>query len=149
MRALADYVIGRHYPEVAAAALPYRALLEAVIGRVAALVAKWLHIGFIHGVMNTDNMSIAGETIDYGPCAFMDNYHPGTVFSSIDANGRYAYANQPRIAHWNLSRLAGALLPLFTDDKDAAIAMAQKRWTCPGQVRNGVPVRPSGQARPH
>jgi uncharacterized protein YdiU (UPF0061 family) len=126
VRALAGYMIARHYPEVAGAAQPYRALFEAVIGRVAALVAKWLHIGFIHGVMNTDNMSIAGETIDYGPCAFMDNYHPGTVFSSIDANGRYAYANQPRIAHWNLSRLAGALLPLFTDDKDPAIAMAQE-----------------------
>ncbi len=126
VRALADYVIARHYPEVAGAEQPYRALFEAVTGRVAALVAKWLHIGFIHGVMNTDNMSIAGETIDYGPCAFMDNYHPGTVFSSIDANGRYAYANQPRIAHWNLSRLVGALLPLFTDDKDAGIAMAQE-----------------------
>jgi uncharacterized protein YdiU (UPF0061 family) len=126
VRALADYIIDRHYPEVAGADQPYRALFEAVIGRVAALVAKWLHIGFIHGVMNTDNMSIAGETIDYGPCAFMDVYHPATVFSSIDANGRYAYANQPRIAHWNLSRLAGALLPLFTDDKDAAIAMAQE-----------------------
>ena len=126
VRALADYVIARHYPEVAEAEQPYRALLEAVIGRVAALVAKWLHIGFIHGVMNTDNMSVAGETIDYGPCAFMDEYHPGKVFSSIDAQGRYAYANQPRIAHWNLSRLAGALLPLFTDDKDAAIAMAQE-----------------------
>ena len=125
VRALADYVIARHYPEVAGAEQPYRALLEAVIGRVAALVAQWLHIGFIHGVMNTDNMSIAGETIDYGPCAFMDNYHPATVYSSIDANGRYAYANQPRIAHWNLSRLAGALLPLFGEDKDAAVAMAQ------------------------
>jgi len=124
-RALADYVIARHYPEVAGAELPYRALLEAVIGRVAALVAQWLEIGFIHGVMNTDNMSIAGETIDYGPCAFMDAYHPGKVFSSIDANGRYAYANQPRIAHWNLSRLAGALLPLFGADKDASVGVAQ------------------------
>ena len=126
VRALADYVIARHYPEVATAENPYRALLEAVIGRVAALVAQWLHIGFIHGVMNTDNMSIAGETIDYGPCAFLDEYHPGKVFSSIDAHGRYAYANQPRIAHWNLSRLAGALLPLFGEDKDASVAMAQE-----------------------
>jgi uncharacterized protein YdiU (UPF0061 family) len=124
-RALADYIIARHYPEVSAAEQPYQALLEAVIGRVAALVAHWLQIGFIHGVMNTDNMSIAGETIDYGPCAFMDAYHPARVYSSIDTQGRYAYANQPRIAHWNLSRLAGALLPLFGDDKDAAIAMAQ------------------------
>ena len=126
VKALADYVIARHYPEVAGDAQPYRALLDAVIGKVAALVARWLHIGFIHGVMNTDNMSIAGETIDYGPCAFLDEYHPGKVFSSIDQHGRYAYANQPRIAHWNLSRLAGALLRLFTDDKDAAIAMAQE-----------------------
>jgi uncharacterized protein YdiU (UPF0061 family) len=126
VRSLADYVIARHYPEIAGADEPYRALLDAVVGRVAALVAQWLHIGFIHGVMNTDNMSIAGETIDYGPCAFMDNYHPGTVYSSIDAHGRYAYANQPRIAHWNLSRLAGALLPLMGEDREKAVAMAQE-----------------------
>jgi uncharacterized protein YdiU (UPF0061 family) len=126
VRALADYVIGRHYPEVAIVDQPYRALLDAVVGRVAALVAQWLHIGFIHGVMNTDNMSIAGETIDYGPCAFMDNYHPATVYSSIDTHGRYAYGNQPRIAHWNLSRLAGALLPLMGDDRENAVAMAQE-----------------------
>jgi serine/tyrosine/threonine adenylyltransferase len=118
-------MIARHYPEVAGVGQPYRAFFEAVIGRVAALVAQWLHVGFIHGVMNTDNMSIAGETIDYGPCAFMDNYHPATVYSSIDTQGRYAYANQPRIAHWNLSRLAGALLPLFDTDKEAAVAVAQ------------------------
>jgi uncharacterized protein YdiU (UPF0061 family) len=126
VRALADYVIARHYPEVAGADRPYRALLDAVIGRVAALVAQWLHVGFIHGVMNTDNMSIAGETIDYGPCAFMDTYHPATVYSAIDRQGRYAYANQPGIAHWNLSRLAGALLPLMGDDRDKAVAMAQE-----------------------
>jgi len=126
VRALADYVIARYYPEIAGADQPYRALLDAVIGRVAALVAHWLHIGFIHGVMNTDNMSIAGETIDYGPCAFMDTYHPATVYSSIDAQGRYAYANQPRIAHWNLSRLAGALLPLMGDDREKSVAMAQE-----------------------
>jgi uncharacterized protein YdiU (UPF0061 family) len=125
VRALADYVIARHYPEAAAAGQPYLALLESVIGRVASLVALWLGVGFIHGVMNTDNMSIAGETIDYGPCAFMDTYDPATVYSSIDRNGRYAYANQPRIAHWNLSRLAGALLPLFGADEDAAVTMAQ------------------------
>jgi uncharacterized protein YdiU (UPF0061 family) len=125
VRALADYVIARHYPEAAAAEQPYLALLDAVIGRVASLVALWLGVGFIHGVMNTDNMSIAGETIDYGPCAFMDTYDPATVYSSIDRNGRYAYANQPRIAHWNLSRLAGALLPLFCADEDAAVTMAQ------------------------
>jgi uncharacterized protein YdiU (UPF0061 family) len=126
VRTLADYVIARHYPEIADADRPYRALLDAVIGRVAALVAQWLQIGFIHGVMNTDNMSIAGETIDYGPCAFMDTYDPATVYSAIDRQGRYAYANQPGIAHWNLSRLAGALLPLMGDDRDKAVAMAQE-----------------------
>ncbi|TWT05946.1 YdiU family protein [Reyranella sp. CPCC 100927] len=122
VRLLADYVIDRLYPQ---AAQPYRALLDAVIERTAALVASWQLIGFIHGVMNTDNMSIAGETIDYGPCAFMDTYHPGTVYSSIDAGGRYAYGNQPRIAHWNLVRLAQALLPLLGDSEDAAVATAQ------------------------
>jgi uncharacterized protein YdiU (UPF0061 family) len=125
VRALADYVIARHYPDAANAEQPYLALLEAVIARVAALVARWLSVGFIHGVMNTDNMSIAGETIDYGPCAFMDIYHPATVYSSIDRNGRYAFVNQPRMAHWNLSRLAGALLPLFGVEESAAVAMAQ------------------------
>jgi uncharacterized protein YdiU (UPF0061 family) len=125
VRTLADYVIARHYPDIAEAENPYAALLDAVIARVASLVSRWLLIGFIHGVMNTDNMSIAGETIDYGPCAFMDSYHPATVYSSIDAHGRYAYANQPHIAHWNLSRLAGALLPLLAPERDAAIAVAQ------------------------
>jgi uncharacterized protein YdiU (UPF0061 family) len=125
VRRLADYVIARHYPEAAGAAQPYRALLDAVINRTAALVASWQHIGFIHGVMNTDNMSIAGETIDYGPCAFMDIFHPATVFSSIDAGGRYAYGNQPRIAHWNLVRLAETLLPLLGESEEAAIASAQ------------------------
>jgi uncharacterized protein YdiU (UPF0061 family) len=126
VRRLADYVIARHYPEAVAAANPYRALLDAVISRQAELIAKWLHVGFIHGVMNTDNMSIAGETIDYGPCAFMDTYHPATVFSSIDSGGRYAYGNQPTIAQWNLARLAETLLPLLTDDKDAAVKQAQE-----------------------
>jgi serine/tyrosine/threonine adenylyltransferase len=99
---------------------PYRAFLDGVIARQADLVAKWLLIGFIHGVMNTDNCSIAGETIDYGPCAFMDAYDPGAVFSSIDHQGRYAYANQPRIALWNLTRLAECLLPLLDGDETAA-----------------------------
>lgn len=126
VRLLADYVIARHYPDAAGIEQRYRALLDAVIARVAALVARWQQLGFIHGVMNTDNMSIAGETIDYGPCAFMDNFHPATVYSSIDVNGRYAYANQPRIAHWNLSRFAGALLPLLGEDEDAAITAAQE-----------------------
>jgi serine/tyrosine/threonine adenylyltransferase len=124
IRTLADHVIERHYPEAAGAPSPYRALLEGVIARQASLAANWLGIGFIHGVMNTDNMSIAGETIDYGPCAFMDAYHPGTVFSSIDENGRYAYGNQPAIAQWNLARLAETLLPLLADDETAAIAEA-------------------------
>jgi uncharacterized protein YdiU (UPF0061 family) len=103
-------------------AKPYRALLDAVVARQAQLVARWMLIGFIHGVMNTDNCSIAGETIDYGPCAFMDTYHPDTVFSSIDHQGRYAYANQPRIALWNLARLAQTLLPLLCDDDAQALA---------------------------
>jgi uncharacterized protein YdiU (UPF0061 family) len=125
VRQLADYVIARHYPEAAADERPYRALLDAVIARQAGLVAQWLGVGFIHGVMNTDNMSITGETIDYGPCAFMDSYHPATVYSSIDRGGRYAYGNQPRIAQWNLSRLAQCLLPLLDEDQDRAVEEAQ------------------------
>jgi serine/tyrosine/threonine adenylyltransferase len=125
VRRLADHVIARHYPEVAKSERPYHALLQAVIGRQADLVARWLLVGFIHGVMNTDNSSISGETIDYGPCAFMDHYDPAKVFSSIDEMGRYAYANQPRIALWNLTRLAECLLPLFCDDQEKAIAEAQ------------------------
>ena len=125
IRDLADHVIARHYPEAAEAANPYRALLDLVIARQAELVAKWLLVGFIHGVMNTDNMSIAGETIDYGPCAFMDAYDPATVYSSIDTVGRYAYGNQPRIAKWNLARLAETLLPLLADDEDASIELAK------------------------
>jgi protein adenylyltransferase len=125
VRRLADHAIARHYPQAAQAERPYHALLEGVIARQAELVARWLQIGFIHGVMNTDNTSISGETIDYGPCAFMDYYDPAAVFSSIDEQGRYAYANQPRIALWNLTRLAECLLPLFSDDKDKAIEEAQ------------------------
>jgi serine/tyrosine/threonine adenylyltransferase len=126
IRCLADHVIARHYPEAAGAANPYRALLNLVISSQAALIAKWLLVGFIHGVMNTDNMSIAGETIDYGPCAFMDTYHPRTVYSSIDRVGRYAYGNQPDIAQWNLIRLAETLLPLLAEDNDAAIKDAEE-----------------------
>jgi uncharacterized protein YdiU (UPF0061 family) len=125
LRQLADYVIARHYPQAAASDRPYRALLDAVINCQAGLIARWLGVGFIHGVMNTDNMSIAGETIDYGPCAFMDAYHPATVYSSIDRGGRYAYGNQPRIAHWNLSRLAECLLPLLDEDQGRAVEEAQ------------------------
>ena len=125
VRQLADHAIARHYPEAAKSDRPYHALLEGVVARQAYLVARWLLVGFIHGVMNTDNSSISGETIDYGPCAFMDHYDPAQVFSSIDEQGRYAYANQPQIALWNLTRLAECLLPLFSDDKDKAIEQAQ------------------------
>ena len=116
IRTLADYAIARHYPEAAHAQQPYRALLDAVIARQTRLIAQWMLIGFVHGVMNTDNTAISGETIDYGPCAFMEAFHPDTVFSSIDANGRYAYGNQPRIALWNLTRLAEALLPILEQE---------------------------------
>jgi uncharacterized protein YdiU (UPF0061 family) len=125
VRRLADHVIVRHYPLAAGTDRPYHALLDGVIARQAELVARWLLVGFIHGVMNTDNTAISGETIDYGPCAFMDTYNPATVFSSIDEQGRYAYANQPRIALWNLTRLAECLLPLFSDQQDEAISEAQ------------------------
>jgi uncharacterized protein YdiU (UPF0061 family) len=126
VRLLADHAIARHYPEAAAAANPYAALLRGVAERQADLIARWILIGFIHGVMNTDNCAISGETIDYGPCAFMDAYDPATVFSSIDHFGRYAYGNQPSIAQWNLSRLAEALLPLLDDDADTAVATAKE-----------------------
>lgn len=125
IRVLVEHAIARHYPEAAGAPNAALALLESVIARQADLVAKWLLVGFIHGVMNTDNMTISGETIDYGPCAFMDAYDPATVYSSIDTGGRYAYGNQPSIALWNLSRLAETLLPLLADDENAAVAIAQ------------------------
>jgi uncharacterized protein YdiU (UPF0061 family) len=124
LRLLADHVIARHYP-ACAGDNRYPALFEAVVAAQAALIAQWLTIGFIHGVMNTDNMSIAGETIDYGPCAFMDTYHPATVFSSIDEHGRYAFGNQPPIASWNLARFAETLLPLLAGDQDEAVSIAQ------------------------
>jgi uncharacterized protein YdiU (UPF0061 family) len=124
IRRLADYVIDRHYPELKDHANLYLGLLERVCDSQAALIARWMHVGFIHGVMNTDNMAISGETIDYGPCAFMDHYDPATVFSSIDTHGRYAYANQPRIAQWNLARLAETLLPLIDADGNRAVARA-------------------------
>ena len=124
VRRLADYVIDRHYPELKDDANPYLGLLERVRDKQAALIASWMHVGFIHGVMNTDNMAISGETIDYGPCAFMDHYDPATVFSSIDTHGRYAYANQPRIAHWNLARFGETLLSLIDTDRNRAIARA-------------------------
>lgn len=125
IRHLADHVIDRHYPEARTAAEPYLELLASVIRRQASLIARWLNVGFIHGVMNTDNMSIAGETIDYGPCAFMDAFDPAQVYSSIDHNGRYAYGNQARIAMWNLARLAETLVPLFDADETAAVKKAE------------------------
>ena len=124
LRLLAEHVIARHYPEAADTENPVLAMLDAVVGQQAELIARWQLLGFIHGVMNTDNTSIAGETIDYGPCAFMDHYHPDTVYSSIDHMGRYAYGNQPRIALWNLSGLANALLPVIADDPEAAVEPA-------------------------
>jgi uncharacterized protein YdiU (UPF0061 family) len=128
-RVLADYAIARHYPEAAQAKLRYQALLEGVIGRQANLVAQWVLIGFVHGVMNTDNTSISGETIDYGPCAFMEAYDPATVFSSIDHGGRYAYGNQARVMQWNLARLAEALLPMMAleaGSEEAALSSANE-----------------------
>ncbi len=130
LKLLADHVIARHYPDAGS----YRGLFEKVIERQANLVAQWLGVGFIHGVMNTDNVSIAGETIDYGPCAFMDAYHPETVFSSIDQTGRYAYGKQPQIAGWNLARLGEALLPLLADDQDAAVAIANEVLGTYGEI---------------
>ncbi len=124
VRQLADYAIARHYPGLAGAENRYLAFFEAVCGRQARLVAQWMLAGFIHGVMNTDNMSISGETMDYGPCAFLEHYDPGQVFSSIDRGGRYAYASQPLVLGWNLVRLAEALLPLFADDRDRAVELA-------------------------
>ncbi|RFC64199.1 YdiU family protein [Fulvimarina endophytica] len=125
LRRLADHVIARHDSEIAGGSDPYRAFFEAVCARQARLVARWMATGFVHGVMNTDNTSIAGETIDYGPCAFLDAYDPDAVFSSIDRGGRYRYANQPGIARWNLARLAECLLPLFDADDDKAVAIAE------------------------
>jgi serine/tyrosine/threonine adenylyltransferase len=124
VRRLADHAIARHHPQAAGADDPYRALLEAVVEVQASLVAQWMCVGFVHGVMNTDNMTISGETIDYGPCAFLDAVDPAAVFSSIDETGRYAYGQQPRIAQWNLARFAESLLPLIDDDTDRAIAVA-------------------------
>lgn len=125
LQALADYAINRHFPSIEESDNPYLSLLQEVVKRQASLIAKWQLVGFIHGVMNTDNMTISGETIDYGPCAFMDAYDPATVFSSIDIHGRYAYGNQPYIAGWNLARLAEALLPLLHDNEEQAVKLAQ------------------------
>ncbi|MDP9496913.1 MAG: YdiU family protein [Actinomycetota bacterium] len=124
LRRLADHAIARHHPAAAQAEQPYLALFAAVVAAQARLVASWMLVGFVHGVMNTDNTTISGETIDYGPCAFLEAFDPATVYSSIDEGGRYAYGNQPAIAQWNLARLAEALLPLFADDQEQAVALA-------------------------
>jgi uncharacterized protein YdiU (UPF0061 family) len=126
VKQLADYVIEKNYPQLGDQGNPYVEFLKAVVERQAALIARWMQLGFIHGVMNTDNMSIAGETIDYGPCAFMDAYQHNQVFSSIDRHGRYAYSNQPSIGLWNLTRLAETLLPLFDENPQAAVKVAQE-----------------------
>lgn len=125
LRTLTDYAITRHYPEIESDEDRYLSFLKAVIKRQAMLISKWQLVGFIHGVMNTDNMTISGETIDYGPCAFMDTYDPATVFSSIDREGRYAYGNQPYIGGWNLARFAETLLPLLHENQEQALEMAQ------------------------
>lgn len=126
LKRLADYAIARHYPDAAEAEQPYREFYAQVVAAQADLIAQWMLVGFIHGVMNTDNTTISGQTIDYGPCAFMDRYDTDTVFSSIDTNGRYAFGNQPAIGQWNLARLAETLLPLLDDDGDAAVKIAEE-----------------------
>jgi len=120
---LADYVINRHYPDARSSGQPYLSLLRAIVQRQAELIARWMQVGFIHGVMNTDNMALSGETIDFGPCAFMDSFDPAAVFSSIDSFGRYAYGNQPRVAQWNLARFAETLLPLIDPDPERAVEL--------------------------
>lgn len=151
LASLTGYAIARHVPDAADAENPALALFEHVVDVQADLVAQWMLLGFIHGVLNTDNVTISGETIDYGPCAFMDAYDPATVFSSIDHGGRYAYGNQPAITTWNLARLAEAMLALFDDDTEAAIALAtgvletlpprlQDRWTRGMRAKLGVAV---------
>jgi uncharacterized protein YdiU (UPF0061 family) len=124
VRTLADYAIGRHYPDARQAPNPYFALLQCVADRQATLIADWMRVGFIHGVMNTDNMAISGETIDFGPCAFMDEWNPSAVYSAIDRRGRYAFSNQPGIAQWNLARLAETLLPLIDEAPEKAVEAA-------------------------
>lgn len=126
LRALADHTLSRHYPDLEQAQNPYLEMLRAVIERQAALIAQWLQVGFVHGVMNTDNMALSGETIDYGPCAFLDAYDPAKVFSSIDHHGRYAFGNQPQIAQWNLARLAETLLPLLDPNPDRSLSLASE-----------------------
>ena len=149
LKALADFTLQRHFPELMDADAPYRELFKSIMERQAALIARWLHVGFIHGVMNTDNMALSGETIDYGPCAFMNDYDPDTVFSSIDRQGRYAYGNQASIARWDLARLAETFLPLFDADRNVAVIVAndvlggfdvcfQERWLDGMRAKLGI-----------
>ncbi|OBJ92966.1 hypothetical protein A5638_27400 [Mycolicibacterium fortuitum] len=160
LRRLADHAIARHHPDAAHAANPYLALYQAVIAAQAELLAQWMLVGFVHGVMNTDNMTISGETIDYGPCAFMETFDPATVFSSIDHGGRYAYGNQPAVAAWNLARFAESLLPLLADDGDHAVELAtgalhefgpqfDAAWSAGMRAKLGLPADTDWQtARP-
>jgi len=159
LRRLADHAIARHHPGAAEAERPYLALLEAVRDVQAELIARWMQAGFVHGVMNTDNMTISGETIDYGPCAFMESFDPATVFSSIDSWGRYAYGNQPSIGLWNLARFAEALLPLLGTDAEQAIALAEESlgafprryedcWSAGMRAKLGVPDAPADVVAP-
>ncbi|WP_080833887.1 protein adenylyltransferase SelO [Agrobacterium genomosp. 13] len=155
IRNLADYVIDRHYPEAKEAGNPYLALLRGIAERQCDLIARWMMVGFIHGVMNTDNMAVSGETIDFGPCAFLDEYHPNKVFSSIDAQGRYAFNNQPGIAQWNIARLAECLLPLLDPQVEKAAELANavladfaaafpKRWLAGMREKLGLTVEEEG-----
>lgn len=141
VRLLADYVTDRHAPHAMGTARPYRALFESIVKAQAELIASWLLVGFIHGVMNTDNMSVAGETIDYGPCAFIDEYDPRKVFSSIDRSGRYAYANQPSIGAWNLMRLAECLLPLLAEKEEEAVDIANQSLSIYGPTFDSAYTR--------
>jgi uncharacterized protein YdiU (UPF0061 family) len=155
LRRLADHAIARHHPAAAESDNPYLALFKGVVSAQASLVAQWMLVGFVHGVMNTDNMTISGETIDYGPCAFMDAFNPAAVYSSIDVGGRYAYANQPVVAEWNLARLAEALLPLINEDQEQAVAPAVEAlgefrkqysdaWFSGMKTKLGLPESPAG-----
>lgn len=157
IRTLADYVIDRHYAELKGGEDVYSALLQAVAERQAKLIARWLGVGFIHGVMNTDNMTISGESIDFGPCAFLDEYEPMKVFSSIDQQGRYAYRNQPGIGQWNIARLAECLLPLLDEDQEKAVEKAnsvlkafgeifQREWIAVFRTKIGLSTQEAGDA---
>ena len=157
LRRLADHAIARHHPDAANAENPYLALYEGVVAAQASLIAQWMLVGFIHGVMNTDNMTISGETIDYGPCAFMETFDPATVFSSIDHGGRYAYGNQPTVAAWNLARFAETLLPLLADEGDHAVELATRAlhefgpqfdaaWSAGMRAKLGLPTEVDDEA---